>query len=168
MPHWCKISSPYLVLVPNYWTWTKTTPQKKWCFLSSPYKIEIMITSLAEKLPNFGHMNTHKLWFELLDKIFFGDARNKNYHVISFISKYVYFNKSYSSHNCWHHQNCYHFLKQFLKTPKKLKHLEIICKNAIYTCISWYSKNCWFPDVIKTREVCHVIHIFFGSSLGKV
>ena len=67
--HWPKISSQYLVLVPNYWTWTKTTPQKKWCFLSSPYKIEIMITSLAEKLPNFGHMNTHKLWFELLDKI---------------------------------------------------------------------------------------------------
>ena len=24
----CKISSLYLVPVPNYWTWTKTTPQK--------------------------------------------------------------------------------------------------------------------------------------------
>ena len=23
-------------------------------------------------------------------------------------------------------------------------------------------------DVSRTKEVCHVIHIFFGSSLGKV
>ena len=29
LPHWCKILSSYLVLVPNYWTWTKATPQKK-------------------------------------------------------------------------------------------------------------------------------------------
>ena len=24
------------------------------------------------------------------------------------------------------------------------------------------------PDVSRTQRVCHVIHIFFGSSLGKV
>ena len=29
LPHWCKISSLYLVAVSNYWTWTKTTSQKK-------------------------------------------------------------------------------------------------------------------------------------------
>ena len=28
-PHWFKILRPYLVPVPNYWTWTKSTPQKK-------------------------------------------------------------------------------------------------------------------------------------------
>ena len=28
LPHWYKISSSYLVPVPNYWTWTKTNPQK--------------------------------------------------------------------------------------------------------------------------------------------
>ena len=33
MPHWCKISSSYLVPVPSYWTWTKTTSQKKVFFL---------------------------------------------------------------------------------------------------------------------------------------
>ena len=32
LTHWCKISRPYLVPVPNYWTWTKTTPQKSVCF----------------------------------------------------------------------------------------------------------------------------------------
>ena len=57
---WCKISSFYLVPVPNYWTWTKTTPQKKRFFWSNPYKIEVMITSLIQmlELPNFGHMTT--------------------------------------------------------------------------------------------------------------
>ena len=28
LPHLRKISRRYLVLVPNYWTWTKSTPQK--------------------------------------------------------------------------------------------------------------------------------------------
>ena len=35
-------------------------------------------------------------------------------------------------------------LKQSLKTQKKPKELEIINQNAIYICISWYSKVCWF------------------------
>ena len=54
LSHWYKIWRPYLVLVPNYWTWTKTTPQKKCFFGSNPYKIEVMITSLIEmlELPN--------------------------------------------------------------------------------------------------------------------
>ena len=32
LPHWCKISSSYLVPVPNYSTYTKTTPQKSGFF----------------------------------------------------------------------------------------------------------------------------------------
>ena len=43
-------SSLYLVPVPSYWTWTKTTPQKKCFFWSNLYKIVIMITSLIEML----------------------------------------------------------------------------------------------------------------------
>ena len=53
-----------------------------------------------------------------------------------------------------------------------MKELEIIYQNAAYICISWYSKICRFPvknaDASRTQGVCHVIHIFFGSSLGKV
>ena len=45
-----RISRSYLVPVPNYWTWIKTTPQKKWFFWSNPYKIDVMITSLIEIL----------------------------------------------------------------------------------------------------------------------
>ena len=44
-------------------------------------------------------------------------------------------------------------------------------QNAICTCISWYSKICWFPvknaNVNRAQGVCHVIYIFSGSSLGK-
>ena len=58
LPHWCKISSSYLVPVPNYWTWIKTAPQKPSFFWSNPYKIDIMITSLIEilELPILAHM----------------------------------------------------------------------------------------------------------------
>ena len=60
LPQSRKIPSLYLVQVPIYLTWTKTTPQKKRFFWSNPYKIEVMITSLTETLAlsNFGHMTT--------------------------------------------------------------------------------------------------------------
>ena len=48
--HWRKISRPYLVTVPNYWTWKKSISLKKRFFWSDPYKIEVMITSLKEIL----------------------------------------------------------------------------------------------------------------------
>ena len=31
-PNWHKISKPYLVPVPNYWTWTNNAPPKNWLF----------------------------------------------------------------------------------------------------------------------------------------
>ena len=60
MPHWCKNPKPCLVQVPNYLTWTKSTPQKNWFFWANHYKIEVMITSLIEmlELPYFVHMTT--------------------------------------------------------------------------------------------------------------
>ena len=66
LPHWCKISSIYLVPVQNYQTRTKTTPQKKRFFWSNPYKIEVTITSLIEMLesPIFGHMTKFTMQFE--------------------------------------------------------------------------------------------------------
>ena len=66
----CNISRPYLVLVPIYWTWTKSIPQKKLFFWSNSYKLEFMITSLKEilELPNFGHVNTSRRWFESRNK----------------------------------------------------------------------------------------------------
>ena len=59
LPHLCKTLNPCLVLVPNYWPWTNSTPSKKCFFRSNPYKIEFMITPLKEmlELSNFVHSN---------------------------------------------------------------------------------------------------------------
>ena len=35
--------------------------------------------------------------------------------------------------------------KATFKGPQKTKQLEVIYANAIYICISWYNKSCWFP-----------------------
>ena len=72
LPDRYKISSSYLVSVPNYWTWTKTNPQKKRFFWSNPYKLEVM-----------------------LRLSFFGDVIDRNYDVITFFSKYRYFTKAW-------------------------------------------------------------------------
>ena len=63
LPHWRKISSWYLVSVPNYWTWTKTTPQKMRFFWSNPNKIEVMITFLVEMLVTklWSHDHIHNI-----------------------------------------------------------------------------------------------------------
>ena len=43
-------------------------------------------------------------------------------------------------------------------------------QNAISICISWEAKSADFwwknADVSRTHSMCHMIHIFFGSSLG--
>ena len=57
------------------------------------------------------------------------------------------------------------FFKQSLKTQEKLKELEVMYQNAIYVCISWYSKFADFSrknsDISRTQRVCHVIHTSF-------
>ena len=60
LSHWCKISRPHLVPVPDNWTSTNRSPQKNGFLWSNPCKIEVMITSLTEmlELPNFGYMTT--------------------------------------------------------------------------------------------------------------
>ena len=95
---WCKTSGLYLVPVPNYWTRTKTTPQKKRFFWSNPYKVEVMITFLIQmlELPNFGHMTTSIIW--VMWQNFVGDVIDRIYGVITFISKHLYFKKGWCSH----------------------------------------------------------------------
>ena len=55
-----------------------------------------MITSLIEVLefPNFGHMTTFIINFESLDKILLINVIDRNYDVITFISKYLYLKKA--------------------------------------------------------------------------
>ena len=58
------------------------------------------------------------------------------------------------------------FIKKVFEDSKKVEKLEIMYQNAIYICIFWYTKICWFPmknaDVSTIQGVCHVIHIFLA------
>ena len=63
-------------------------------------------------------------------------------------------------------------VKQPLKIQTNLKESEIMYWNGILSVfldtkevIDFRWKN---ADVSRTQEVCHVIYIYFGSSLGKV
>ena len=62
--------------------------------------------------------------------------------------------------------------KTFKESKKKLKELQIMYENAIYIWIFWCRKIWWFSiknvDVSRVKGLCRVIHIFLGSSLGKV
>ena len=59
-----------------------------------------------------------------------------------------------------------------LKNWKKLKGSEIMYQNTIYICLLDIEKFADFQwktaNVSRPQWVYHVIHIFFGSSLGKV
>ena len=109
LPRWCKISSSYLVSVPNYWPWIKTTLPKKWFFWSNPYKIEVMITSVTEMLVTKLWSHDHIyiiIWITW--EHFVADVMDKDYDFIAFFSKTLCFKKAWGSHFCWHHQNFDH------------------------------------------------------------
>ena len=57
---------------------------------SNPYKIEVMKTSLIERLelPNFGHMTTSTIELDSRDEILLVTSWT-NYDVLTFISKYL-------------------------------------------------------------------------------
>ena len=50
------------------------------------------------ELPNFRHMTTSTTEFESHN--FVSDIMDRNYDVITFMSKYLYFMKAWSSHFC--------------------------------------------------------------------
>ena len=119
--------------IPNYWTWTRSTPQK---WFSGQIVIELGWWML--ELPH--------LRYDLINviKFFFG-VQDRNYDVINFILKLLWFQKTYSYPTLltWSKfQPC--LIKKPVKAQKKLKELEIMCPNATYIYISWYSKICWF------------------------
>ena len=67
-------------------------------------------------------------------------------------------------------KNVITFTKTTSKTQEKLKELEIMYEIAIYICISWYSKICWFPvkkswfiyflDLLYIRHNCAKFHYY--------
>ena len=133
----------YPVPMPNYQTWTKTNPQKKECFWSNPYKVEVVITSLIARVTKlWSHEHIYNIiwitWQNFVD-----DFIGKNYDTITSLSKYHYFKKAWVSYFSWY-ADIIKIKKKSLKTQKELKGLETMYQNAIYICISWHNKICWF------------------------
>ena len=119
--------------IPNYWTWTRSTPQK---WFSGQIVIELSWWMLELPHLRYDLSNVIKLFFGVLDR---------NYDVINFILKLLWFQKTYSYPTLLKgskFQPC--LIKKPVKAQKKLKELEIMCSNATYIYISWYSKICWF------------------------
>ena len=106
LAHWCKTSSLYLESVPDYGTLTKTTPREKWFSWSNPYKIEVAVTCLrtARITKLWSHEKIYNtIWITWLN--FAVDVSKRNYDIITFISKYRYFEKVWGSHFWCHHHN---------------------------------------------------------------
>ena len=111
--NYCKMSMPYLQPGSNYWTWTKSSSQKKIFsgHIEKIYKIEVMITSLIEKL-EFAHITlvtwTHLQYsFNHVINFFWWYLGQKLWHH-NLHFKILYFKKAQRSQSCRHYQNCNH------------------------------------------------------------
>ena len=119
LPHWCKTSSLYLVPIPNYWIWTKTTPQKMWFFRSNLYKIEVVIKL---KLSYQTLVTWTHLQYNLNQVIKFSvNVIDRNYDVITFISKYHYFRKTIFADII---KTVTRFIKKMFKDSRKIKRIR--------------------------------------------
>ena len=82
-----------------------------------------MITTLKEiQLPNFNHMTTSTIQFESHDKVLL-------------VTSWTEIMSSTLFQNTFILRKATMFIKQPLKTQKKLKKLEIMYQNAIYVSI---------------------------------
>ena len=68
---------------------------------------------------------------------------DRDYDVITFISNFI-LRKSRVANFADIMKIITIFIKTFFKNSKKSKKLDIMYQNAIYICIFWYSKFCWF------------------------
>ena len=61
------------------------------------------------------------------------------------------------------------FMKTIFKNSKNFKRIRnYVPKWNLYLYFLFSGENMLMADVSITQGVCHVIHIFFGSSLAKV
>ena len=166
-----------LAPVPNYWTSTRTTTQKKQFFWSNPYKLEVVITSLIKMLewPNFGHMNKSTILIESRDEIILVTSRTGVMTPWPLFQNAVILRTPGVAIFVDTIKIITRFIKKIFKVSEKVKRIRnyvSIYKSAIYVCISWYNKICWF--LVKkcwcqqnSGAVSGDLSIF-DSTLGKV
>ena len=89
-------------------------------------------------------------------KNFVDDDIVKNYGVITFIVKYLYFKKDWSCQFCWHHQNCNSGYQKISKNSKKSKQLRKMLSVFVFSDVAKFA-NFWWKNfhVNRTQRVCH-------------
>ena len=87
-------------------------------------------------------------------KNFVDDDIVKNYDVITFIVKYLYFKKDWSSQFCWHHQNCNGGYQKISKNSKKLKQLPKMLSVFVFFDVAKFANFRWKNShVNRTQRV---------------
>ena len=100
----------------------------------------------------------------------FGDVMDINHDNITFTSTYLHFKKAWDDQFWWHHQNCSLVYEiNLYRLKKSYKNLKLCIKMqsvSVFLDIANFSDSVWKnTDVSRNHGVCHVIHIFFISSL---
>ena len=98
---------------------------------------------------------------------------DKNHDVTTFISKYFYFNLFLASVPILYPlktpSGVFRGYKMGTLTRNGLRRPGVGIFNGIIKIVTMFIKAILKgSDISRTQGVCHVIHIFFGSSLGKV
>ena len=87
-------------------------------------------------------------------KNFVDDNIVKNYDVITFIVKYLYFKKDWSSQFCWHHQNCNGGYQKISKNSKKSKQLPKMLSVFVFFDVAKFANFRWKNShVNRTQRV---------------
>ena len=157
MPHWCKISRPYLVPFSNYWTLSKTSLKK----------IDVLTTSLKNarvtKLSSHDHI-FNIIWVTW--KNFIGDVVDRNFVVMTIISKYF---RRWRVASFADNKISAIFIKTTRKDSKKGLETIKIQFVSLFLDITKFDDFQWKnADVSRTQGMCQVICIVFESSLSKV
>ena len=88
-------------------------------------------------------------------KNFVDDDIVKNYDVITFIVKYLYFKKDWSCQFCWHHQNCNSGYQKISKNSKKSKQLPKMLSVFVFSDVAKFANFLWKNShVNRTQRVC--------------
>ena len=96
---------------------------------------------------------------------------DRNYDVLTFISKYLFLRRPRVANSADIIKIATMFIKTTFKDSKKLKELEIIYSNkskSVFLEITKVADFPWKNDVNRSKGVCYVSYIFFGSFLSKV
>ena len=102
-------------------------------------------------------------------KNFVDDDIVKNYDVITFIVKYLYFKKDWSSQFCWHHQNCNGGYQKISKNSKKSKQLPKMLSVFVFSDVAKFANFRWKNSHVNRtqRVLCRPLPLHHPTAVPK-